>query len=90
MSLESQRPQVLPAKLGAASVIQSRSGAATHRLSTPYGVVDRIVDWIEEARSTGRTARAEQLLWMAWKAYDAPTTRAFRRGVTTPIGALIV
>jgi hypothetical protein len=34
---------------------------------------DRLLRWVAEARATGRAARADILLLLAWTAYDAGT-----------------
>jgi len=33
-------------------------------------IVNRLLDWSDEARATGRVPRAEYLVWLAWDAYD--------------------
>jgi hypothetical protein len=33
-------------------------------------IVNRVLDWAEEARARGRVRRAEYLVCLAWEAYD--------------------
>ncbi len=35
-------------------------------------VVDRLLAWADDAKRAGRRSRADELLLMAWNAYDAP------------------
>jgi hypothetical protein len=57
-----------------------RSPAATPRADQPMtaaattdagpALVNRLLSWFDDARLAGRDARAEQLLLLAWDAYD--------------------
>jgi hypothetical protein len=38
------------------------------------GVIERLLDWCEQARRSGRERRADALLLLAWKAYDGCLT----------------
>ena len=45
---------------------------------TERSIVDRLLDWHEQAKLAGRQARADELLLLAWAAYDdRPNTRHF-------------
>jgi phage tail protein X len=35
-------------------------------------IIDRLLDWHEQAKSAGRTDRADALLALAWYVYDGP------------------
>jgi len=35
-------------------------------------LINRLLDWAEEARGQGRLKRADYLLSLAWEAYDSP------------------
>ena len=38
-------------------------------------VIDHLVNWAEQAKLAGRKARADDLINLAWFAYDQPVTR---------------
>ena len=46
------------------------SFGASHNLTNPRGVAERLAIWSEQARRVGRAERADQLLLSAWSAYD--------------------
>lgn len=48
------------------SFIVDRSGGRADRAT----IVNRLLDWSDEARATGRLRRAEYLVCLAWDAYD--------------------
>jgi hypothetical protein len=42
----------------------------SHSRSNRGAIVNRLLDWSEEARGQDRLRRAEYLVWLAWEAYD--------------------
>ena len=46
--------------------------AAPRPLRDPDAAVARLADWADEARHSGRARRADELLSLAWQAYDRP------------------
>lgn len=65
---------------GLASNQNSRGyrAAARRPLRDPEALAQRLADWADEARLSGRMDRADALMLLAWKAYDAPRTVAHR------------
>ena len=41
-------------------------------LRYPHATAERLAEWADEARRSGRVQRADKLLLMAWEAYDRP------------------
>src|ERR1051325_7095476 len=50
-------------------------------------VIDRLLDWAEEAKLAGRESRAGALLELAWFAFDQPV--ASRRAPPRPVSQTI-
>ena len=42
----------------------------SHSRSNREAIVNRLLDWSDEARRLGRVRRAEYLVCLAWEAYD--------------------
>ena len=40
-------------------------------------IIDRLLNWVDEARSNGRELRAEYLIGLAWVAYDEGCINGF-------------
>ena len=51
---------------------QGLAVATPRALRHPDAVVERLAEWADEARQSGRTVRADNLLLLAWEAYDRP------------------
>jgi hypothetical protein len=44
-----------------------------HALNDPHAVAERLAEWADSARRSGRALCADGLLLLAWEAYDRPT-----------------
>lgn len=49
----------------------------TLAVSSGAAAAERLAEWADEARRAGRTNRADQLLMLAWEAYDRPAKQRF-------------
>jgi hypothetical protein len=47
-------------------------------LLNPHAVAERLAIWADQARRSGRTERADELVLLAWEAYDRPVQRGAR------------
>lgn len=64
---------------------QRAAAGACRPLRDPEGLAERLADWADEARRSGRMDRADALLLLAWKAYDAPRIGSPHPSLPTPI-----
>ena len=49
-------------------------------LRNPHAASERLAQWADEARRSGRVGRADSLLLMAWEAFDRPARDDARQG----------
>ena len=68
-------------------------------LRDPHAAAERLAEWADSARRSGRALCADGLLLLAWEAYDRPTrgqasndnlSRATERGVAVASGGQLV